>query len=44
VPLAGAPRRYCPRFCAREGLERYADAFGGMQQDVAFCSLQPGAQ
>ncbi|HIH2653322.1 tetratricopeptide repeat-containing glycosyltransferase family protein [Burkholderia cenocepacia] len=28
----------------RIGLERYADAFGGMQQDVAFYSLQPGAQ
>jgi len=28
----------------RVGLERYADAFGGMQQDVAFYSLQLGAQ
>ncbi|WP_244132946.1 hypothetical protein [Burkholderia metallica] len=26
------------------GLERYADAFAGMQKDVAFYSLQPGAQ
>lgn len=28
----------------RVGLERYADAFAGMQKDVAFYSLQPGAQ
>lgn len=28
----------------RVGLERYADAFGPLQQDVAFYSLQPGAQ
>ncbi|WP_244105927.1 hypothetical protein [Burkholderia cenocepacia] len=28
----------------RVGLERYADAFGGLQQNVAFYSLQPGAQ
>ncbi|WP_404841730.1 hypothetical protein [Burkholderia cepacia] len=28
----------------RVGLERCADAFGGLQQDVAFYSLQPGAQ
>ncbi|MCA8003179.1 tetratricopeptide repeat-containing glycosyltransferase family protein [Burkholderia metallica] len=28
----------------RVGLERYADAFGNLQQDVAFYSLQPGAQ
>lgn len=28
----------------RVGLERYADAFAGLQKDVAFYSLQPGAQ
>lgn len=28
----------------RVGLERYAEAFGHLQQDVAFYSLQPGAQ
>lgn len=28
----------------RVGLERFAEAFGGLQQDVAFYSLQPGAQ
>ncbi|MDG0066905.1 hypothetical protein MMB92_23385 [Burkholderia sp. IO2] len=28
----------------RVGLERYADAFDPLQQDVAFYSLQPGAQ
>ncbi|KWF17338.1 tetratricopeptide repeat-containing glycosyltransferase family protein [Burkholderia pseudomultivorans] len=28
----------------RVGLQRYADAFGSLQQDVAFYSLQPGAQ
>ena len=28
----------------RVGLERYAEAFGGLQQNVAFYSLQPGAQ
>ncbi|MDS0851768.1 hypothetical protein [Burkholderia cenocepacia] len=28
----------------RVGLERYADAFAPLQQDVAFYSLQPGAQ
>ncbi|MDF0503831.1 hypothetical protein POK33_24160 [Burkholderia cenocepacia] len=28
----------------RVGLERYADAFGHLQQNVAFYSLQPGAQ
>ncbi|PXX26224.1 MULTISPECIES: hypothetical protein [Burkholderia] len=28
----------------RVGLERYADAFDNLQQDVAFYSLQPGAQ
>ncbi|WP_321912707.1 tetratricopeptide repeat-containing glycosyltransferase family protein [Burkholderia cepacia] len=28
----------------RVGLERFADAFGTLQQDVAFYSLQPGAQ
>ncbi|VWD20682.1 TPR repeat-containing protein [Burkholderia lata] len=28
----------------RVGLERYADAFGDLQRDVAFFSLQPGAQ
>ncbi|MCW5139722.1 tetratricopeptide repeat protein [Burkholderia cenocepacia] len=28
----------------RVGLERYAEAFGPLQQDVAFYSLQPGAQ
>ncbi|MEB2608729.1 hypothetical protein SB461_19715 [Burkholderia cenocepacia] len=28
----------------RVGLERFAEAFGGLQQNVAFYSLQPGAQ
>ncbi|WP_244110231.1 tetratricopeptide repeat protein [Burkholderia cenocepacia] len=28
----------------RVGLDRYADAFGRLQDDVAFYSLQPGAQ
>ncbi|WP_175872556.1 hypothetical protein [Burkholderia sp. BCC0397] len=28
----------------RVGLERFAEAFGGLQQHVAFYSLQPGAQ
>ncbi|RQU35307.1 hypothetical protein DF142_26695 [Burkholderia cenocepacia] len=28
----------------RVGLERYADAFDGLQRDVAFYSLQPGAE
>ena len=28
----------------RVGLERFTEAFGGLQQDVAFYSLQPGAQ
>ncbi|RQS26706.1 hypothetical protein DIE03_23040 [Burkholderia sp. Bp8992] len=28
----------------RIGLERFSDAFGRLQQDVAFYSLQPGAQ
>ncbi|HEM7902179.1 TPA: hypothetical protein U2L33_006324 [Burkholderia cenocepacia] len=28
----------------RVGLERYAEAFGHLQRDVAFYSLQPGAQ